>query len=72
MKNLLTEMLELFGLKIEQRDKSVPPGVTGVGSHADIASVFHADAARQRSDSMFFSLGARRRIVIEDNSAMLR
>jgi hypothetical protein len=69
--NLLNDMLELFGLKIERRDSSAPPGVTRVNSRADIAGIFDVDAARQRSESMFFSPGGRRRVVIPTNTDSL-
>ena len=72
IRNMLTEMLEHFGLQIERRHTSIRPGVTRVDSHAGVASVFNADAARQKSDSIFFSNGTRRRVVIENNNDSLR
>lgn len=56
---ILDDALSLFGLKIEQRRNSPPPGVRYVDSYDMIANIFAA--ARQQSNSVFFSLGRRRR-----------
>jgi hypothetical protein len=70
IRNMLTEMLAGFGLQMENRDTPPPPGVTRVDNHAAMTGIFNADAARQKSNSMFFS-NDRRRVVIANNAADL-
>ena len=57
--------LERFGHHIERRD--VAPGITPVDSLGAIGAIFHGDAERQKSDSMFFNGGTGRRVKIANN-----
>jgi len=68
---ILDDALALFGLRIEHRRTSHHPGVRYADSHEVIASIFAADAARQKSNSVFFSGGGRRRAVIPSNASAL-
>jgi len=66
--NLVDEMLGFFGLKVEQRQASPPPGVTRVDGRAAISAGFAADALHQQNDSAFFG---QRRTTIVSNAADL-
>ena len=65
------DMFARFGIVVENRAAPQLPGVTQVRDRAQISSIFHADAARQQSELVFFNLGKTRRAVIPSNAAAL-
>jgi hypothetical protein len=50
---IIDQFLSRFGLRIENH-RPPPPGVKQVRSLRTVASIFDAEATRQRSESVFF------------------